>query len=123
MADFKYRVRRLDENGDLPESGSMWLYDIEAIEQTIKTRLYLFSGEYWRDVAEGVPWIDRILTKNNGNNTIQAKIAILRRRILDTDGVRSILKWDADFDFQTRTLSIQTTVLTEFGTVDIQASQ
>lgn len=123
MADYKYRVRRLDENGDIVMSGQAWLYDLEAIAQTIKTRLYLFSGEYWRDASDGTPWIDRILTKNNNANTLQAKIAILRRRILDTDGVRSILTWNADFDFATRKLSIQTTVLTEFGTTNINVSQ
>lgn len=119
MTTKKYRTRRLDENGDPVISGKVWIYDVDAVAQTIDTRLKLFAGEYWRDVTDGTPWIDRILTKNNRTNTLQSKIAILKERILQTGGVISILEWTTDFNYTSRNLSVIATVLTEFGVLNI----
>lgn len=119
MTTKKYRTRRLDENGDPVISGKVWIYDIEAVAQTIDTRLKLFAGEYWRDVTDGTPWIDKILTKNNRTNTLQSKITILKDRILQTGGVISILEWTTDLNYTSRNLSVIATVLTEFGVLNI----
>lgn len=115
----KYRTRRLDENGDFVISGKVWIYDIEAVTQTINTRLKLFSAEYWRDVTEGTPWIKDILTKNNSRNTLQSKTAILKNRINNTDGVVSIIKWESDFNYSTRKFTVNADILTEFGVVSV----
>jgi hypothetical protein len=115
----KYRTRKLDDNGDPVISGTVWLYDIEAIAQTIKQRLKLFAGEYWRDVTDGTPWLGKILGKNTAQNTIQAKSTILKNRILSTEGVYSILKWESDFDYSERSFYVTATVLTEFGSIDL----
>lgn len=119
MTTKKYRTRRLDSNGDPVISGKVWIYDIEAVAQTIDTRLKLFAGEYWRDVTDGTPWIENILTKNNRTNTLQSKITILKERILQTGGVISILEWTTDFSYTSRNLSVIATVLTEFGVLNI----
>lgn len=119
MTTKKYRTRRLDENGDPVISGKVWIYDIEAVAQTIDTRLKLFAGEFWRDVTDGTPWIENILTKNNRTNTLQSKITILKDRILQTGGVISILSWKTDFNYTSRNLSVIATVLTEFGVLNI----
>ena len=119
MTTKKIRTRKLDDNGYFTISGSVWIYDIDAVAQTIDTRLKLFSGEFWRDVTEGTPWIERILTKNNRTNTIQSKISIIKNRILNTGGVVSILEWNTDFSYQDRKLSVQATILTEFGVLPI----
>lgn len=118
----KFRTRRLDSNGDIVTSGSIWVYDLEAVAQTIETRLRLFSGEYWRDVTEGTPWVDRILSKNNQSNTVQAKITLIKNRILNTEHVLSIVSWSSDFSYQDRKLSVVATVITDFGIVDIDDS-
>ena len=119
MTTKKYRTRRLDGNGNPVISGKVWIYDIEAVAQTIDTRLKLFAGEYWRDVTDGTPWIENILTKNNRTNTLQSKITILKDRILQTGGVISILEWTTDFNYTSRNLSVIATVLTEFGVLNI----
>lgn len=120
--NYKYRTRKLDENGDIATSGTVWIYDIDAVAQTIETRLRLFAGEFWRDVTEGTPWIESILTKNNQRNTIQSKLSIIKSRILNTDGVVSIVDWQSDFSYQDRKLSITATILTEFGLTQIDDS-
>lgn len=119
MTTKKYRTRRLDENGDPVIGGKVWIYDIEAVAQTIDTRLKLFAGEYWRDVTDGTPWIENILTKNNRTNTLQSKITILKERILQTGGVISILSWKTDFNYPERKLVINADILTEFGVTSI----
>jgi len=118
----KYKTRRLDANGDFVISGEVWIYDIEAIQQTIQTRIYLFSAEYWRDVSDGTPWINSILGKNNSVNTIQSKSSLLKNRILNTEGVITILEWSSDFDYSTRKFTIVATILTEYGTISVSES-
>ena len=119
MADYKYTVRKLDENGDMCLSGSVWLYDIDAVTQTINTRLKLFSKEYWRDVSEGTPWLKEILGKTNSQNTLSYKENLIKDRMLGTFGVLSILEWSSDFDNSSRKLSIKASILTEFGATSI----
>lgn len=117
--EFRYRTRRLEPSGDIATSGKVWLFDIDAIAQTINTRINLFAGEFWRDVSDGTPWIDKILGKNNQANTLQSKSTLLKNRILNTEGVISIVKWSSDFSFVDRKFSVSATVLTEFGIIKI----
>lgn len=115
MNDYKFKTRRLDDNGDIMLSGDMWIYDIEAVAQTVQTRLKLFSKEFWRDINEGVPWISKILNKNGLNNTLQAKNSIIKNRILETKHVLSILSFDSSFDYNSRKLTITVSLITDFG--------
>lgn len=116
------RVRKLDENGDIVTRGSQWKYDKEAIAQNISTRLKLFLGEYFRDNTDGVPWF----TKEDGSEGILGKgyslaqvEAILRNRIMRTDGVLKLLSFKIDFDETTRKISIRSFVLTTYGTEEL----
>lgn len=119
----KYRTRALDSNGDYVTSGSkVWLYDGEAIAQTIITRLKLISTEYWRDANEGTPWFTEVIGKNNNKYTITSKERVIKNRILNTDGVLSITEWSADFNGANRTLFVSFTVLTEFGRITISGN-
>jgi hypothetical protein len=120
MANYTQRVRKLDSNGDISLSGDAWLYDIDAVAQTIKTRLNLFSKEYWRDVSEGTPWIKSIWGKNNSANTLAQKERLLKERIINSDGVISIVEWSSDFSYSDRKLSVSATVLSEFGLIKIE---
>lgn len=120
MADYTYRVRKLDDDGDISFSGTTWLYDIEAIEQTIKTRLNLISKEYWRNVSDGTPWFSSILGKVNSQSTVAAKEQIIKERILETFGVLSIASWDSDFDRSGRKISITAQIITEVGSFTLE---
>jgi hypothetical protein len=113
-------VRKLDSDGDIATSGQQFVYSQEEIAQTIKTRLYLFVGEYFRDMTEGTDWFGKILGKGKGLQTAEATI---RRRIAQTDGVLSIAEFNTDFDLPTRTLSVSCGVVTPYGqtTIDIES--
>ncbi|MGS1116031.1 hypothetical protein [Castellaniella sp. UC4442_H9] len=114
------QVRRLDDSGDLVTRGQIFLSAREAIAQTIVTRLKLFLGEYFRDVTDGTPWFQQILGKFENLNSVEA---LLRNRIARTQGVVRLLSFGLQFDQDTRTLSVQSEVLTTYGEADVQFSK
>jgi len=109
-------VRKLDENGDIVTQGSMFLTGREEIEQTIKTRLRLFLGEYFRDITDGTPWFEQILGKGS---TLSAREAALRNRIVRTPGVVRLTSFSTDFDLNTRTYSVTAGALTTYGLITV----
>lgn len=113
------QVRRLNESGDLVTRGKMFLTGREAIAQTIVTRLKLFLGEYFRDVTDGTPWFQQILGKFENLNAVEA---ILRNRIARTQGVVRLLSFAMQYDLGSRTLSVQSQVLTVYGEQDVHLS-
>ena len=112
------RVRKLDSSGDIVTNGETWLKDAESIAQTVKTRLKLFVGEYFRDVTEGVPWFENadgtpgIFGKGYSLTQVER---ILKRRILQTEGVLKLLSFSTDFNNSERRLSVECTILTTYG--------
>ena len=116
------RVRKLDENGDIVTSGIIWNEGQYTIAQTIKTRLKLFLGEYFRDISEGVPWFEKpdgsygILQKGYSLEQVEA---LLRSTISQTDGVLTILSFSSEFDENQRRLTIRTIVATQYGNVEV----
>lgn len=114
-------VRRLDvTTGDIVTSGVQFISGQEEIAQTIRTRLRLFLGEYFRNINEGTPWFQSILNKRG---TLSNKDAIIKQRILQTDGVTQIIEYSADYDIDSRLYSIKCIVSTPFGNVPINFNE
>lgn len=105
-------VRKLDENGDIVTQGVIFITGQQEIEQTIRTRLRLFLGEYFRDITDGTPWFEQILGKGTSQS---AREAALRNRIARTPGVIRLTSFSTDFDLSTRKLTVTASVLTAFG--------
>lgn len=105
-------VRKLDENGDIVTQGVIFINGQQEIEQTIRTRLRLFLGEYFRDITDGTPWFEQILGKGTSQS---AREAALRNRIARTPGVIRLTSFSTDFDLNTRKLTVTASVLTSFG--------
>lgn len=113
-------VRRLDpDTGDIVTSGEQFLTGRAEVAQTIKTRLGLFFGEYFRDVTDGTPWFEEILGKGS---TLTRRDATLRRRIAQTDRVVQLVRLDTNYDIDSRGYDVTGEVLTDFGVLDIQQS-
>lgn len=55
--------------------------------QHVKQRLLTFEGEWFLDLAAGVPWFDQILGKPRDVRTVEA---LLKAEILASPGVRSL---------------------------------
>ena len=112
-------VRLLDANGDISTSGQQFATEREEIAQTIQTRLRLFLGEYFRDVTDGTPWWESILGKEG---TLSSKEAIIKSRIVRTEGVEQLIEFSTDFDISTRVYSVSASVLTQYGITNFTVS-
>ena len=97
---------KLDENGDLAiENDDLVLVDgLEAIVQDCEVRLNFFFGEWFLDTRLGVPWFQRILGQKP---RLVAVKSIIKKAILTTPGILSIIDFDLNWDSARRNLSIE----------------
>jgi hypothetical protein len=109
-------VRKLDGNGDIVTQGNIFIAGQNEIEQTIRTRLRLFLGEYFRDITDGTPWFEQILGKGTSQS---AREAALRNRIARTPGVIRLTSFSTDYDISSRKLTVKVGVLTTFGIMTV----
>lgn len=114
-------VRKLDEAGDVMFGRGLQSFHSgsPATVQRTRTRLLLVLGEWFLDTSEGTPWWENEdstarpimgVTRNLGYAE-----AVLKARILGTDGIASIESWSMSFNGDTRKLSVSATVTDEDG--------
>ena len=112
------KSRRLDpETGDIVTNGLQFIDGREEVAQTIKTRLALFYGEYFRDITDGTPWFQEILGKFASIGNVEN---ILRARIAETPGVIRLTSFSSNFDPVARKFSVSAGALTEYGLAEIE---
>lgn len=109
-------VRRLDGNHDMTFGHGIadMAVDSESCAQRVKTRLLLLQGEWFLDMDAGVPWIQQITVKPAN---LPFAESVIKRTILETDGVSEIRKFGMALDRNTRKLTISATVATIYGDV------
>lgn len=108
------RYRKQDANGDyvFGHQQSDFHRDVpDAVAQAVKTRLKLFTGEWYLDTSDGTPWRTEVL----GKYTKDTYDAVIRSRILGTPGVSELLAYSSAFDGDSRALSISATINTQYG--------
>ena len=106
-------VRLLDPiTGDITTSGRQFTSGVEEVAQTVKTRLQLFLGEYFRNIKDGTPWFEQVLGKGS---SLEGKEAALKNRIIQTEGVTQLTRFKTDFDITTRKYTVSVGISTEFG--------
>lgn len=110
------RYRKLDSAGDMMFGHALqdfYIDDPLAIVQAVKTRLGLWLREWYLDLEDGTPWQDGIL----GKGTDMTADALLRRRILETEGVVEIVdgSYFSELNRETREFTIKCTVETIYG--------
>lgn len=111
------RYRQLDASGDYTLNAFL-TNSPDAVGQAIKTRLALITGEWWLNTSEGTPWRTQVL----GKYTQGAYDAVLKSRILKTQGVLSIDAYDSQLDRNTRALTVTATVSTIYGKTTIETT-
>lgn len=111
------RYRKLDASGDMVfgHGRSDYLTGVEAVAQSVLTRLRLWRREWYLDVNEGTPYTPEIL----GRGTESSSVSALQARILETPRVRKIASMHAEQDPETRRAVFTITVETDFGEVTI----
>src|SRR3954468_21270749 len=94
-------VRRLDANHDMTFGRGM--QDIatggESTQQRVSCRLMVMLGEWFLDLDDGMPWFQPTGTgvkpiMGGGPDSLAYAEAWAKRRILETDGVEEILRFD-----------------------------
>ncbi len=110
------RYRKLDADGDFQMGHGPADFHAdtpEGVAQAVKTRLALLAGEWFLDLMEGTPYATRVW----GKRTRETYDPVLRRRILGTQGVRSLLSYTSRLDAETRRLVVTVEIDTVYGTV------
>jgi hypothetical protein len=115
------RYRKLDPAGDYSFGNGLSDFFIdqpEAVAQSVTTRLNLWTGQWFLDKTEGTDWTTSVL----GKYTEFKRDALIRNRILGTQGVDSLAAFASQFDGNTRTYNVQALVNTIYGQVTIATS-
>ena len=110
-------VRALTPDGDIVTSGQHFLRDKFAVGQIIETRLRLFLGEYFLDVSEGSDWFAKVL---NRQGSLAQTDALVQQRIIRTDKVIGLQRFESESDISQRSYTLSADVLTEYGVVEIE---
>jgi hypothetical protein len=110
--------RKLDDNGDYvfgKGKGAFLKDSPEAVAQAVKTRLGLFEGEWFLNIAAGTPYYTQIL----GKGKMTKYDAAIKAVILGTQGVRFIISYASTVNRDSRKLSINCTLQTIYSTLPI----
>ncbi len=119
------KYRRLDANHDYSFGRGIddFLEDVagnpEAIAQAIKTRLLLFTGEWWEDLRDGLPLWQKILGNRVRDRSIVDRLIVSRIQGLQTPdniyAVTAVNNVSSEFDADLREYSFMCDVDTVFG--------
>lgn len=112
------RYRQLDGNGDYTIAIPFYANSPATVGQAVYTRLKLLQGEWFLDVTDGVPYLQKILGKHFGGNPD----AYIKQRILTTQGVTSIVSYSSSFDGNTRLYTVNVTINTVYGQTALTAT-
>ena len=125
------KYRRLDDDHDycFERSFSDYLEDSvgnpEAIQQAIKTSLFLLMGEWWENTREGLPLWQKILGQRTNKKIIDNIIVSRIRELKLPNGNKAIINVsnvDSVYNSSTRSYSFSCIVDTAFGKLIVSNS-
>ena len=99
-------------NGDL-----VLTQGADAVKQHITQRLQMFTGEWFLNLSEGVPYYQNILIKNPNPDVVDG---LLKDTILTTPGVDELLSFNLDYNAQLRKLTVDFSVRVLDTIIDFQ---
>lgn len=112
------KYRREDEKGDYTfgQGDNTWLTNSpEAVALAVKNRFLLWYGQWFLDKSEGTPWIESVLGRQRPDTYNLA----IRKRILETRGVNSIIAFDTTLNTSSRRVLFSATIDTLYGTTTV----
>lgn len=115
------RYRKMTVDGDYVfghQQNDFYRDQPEAVAQAVQTRLKLFTNEWFLDVTDGTPWTTQVLDKY----TQDQYDAAIQDRILSTPGVVQITAYSSSVNTTTRTLTVNATVNTQYGTTTLSTT-
>lgn len=107
------RVRRLDKNHDwtFGQGFANYANESEAIAQCVKTRLWSFTNDWFLDLNHGLPWLEKMGRRVD----LSLWEMRIKRYVLETYGVKSISSYVADYNPDTRKLTIDISYIDIFN--------
>lgn len=112
------RYRQLSPTGDYTIGKPFFIDNPQAVQQAIATRLKLWLGEWFLDNSDGTAWLTGVL----GERYNKVPDAVIKRRILGTPGVTSIVSYSSNFNGPTRVLTVTATVQTLYSVTPVPVS-
>lgn len=112
------RYRREDSDGDYTfgQGDDTWLINSpECVAQAVKTRFELWFGQWFLDLNQGMPWKEYVLGKQKPDSYN----LVIRRYILETQGVKSITTFDSSLNTSSRRVIFTATIDTIYGTTTV----
>ena len=115
------RYRQLSPTGDYTFGSNLNNFYIDvpaAVGQAVKTRLELWSGEWYLDITDGTQYIQGVLGKHSqsmADTTIQ-------NRVLATQNLTDISSFESTLNTVPRSYSVQMKIDTDFGPTAVQIS-
>lgn len=112
------KYRKLSPEGDYSfgnGTADFWKDQPEAVAQAVQTRLFLFRGEWFLDATEGMTWKTEVL----GVRTANTRDPAIRRRVLGTQGCKSITDYSSSLNRDTRGFSVNLTIDTIYGAATV----
>ena len=88
----------------------------DEIKQSIKIRLLMAQGEFLYDTDTGVPYLEVVMVRDPDLDTVANAF---RAEILEVEGVESVPRIELDYDQAARTLTVDITVNTIYGSVEL----
>ena len=88
----------------------------ESLQQRLKIKLLTFQGEYYLNTQLGVPWFQRILTKQISKETVDN---LLKIQILNEPEVQALVEFRSSIDKLNRIYSLNFTVRSSNGNENI----
>jgi hypothetical protein len=89
-------VRKLDANHDPIYGNGVadFLTDLDAVAQLIDTSLLLLQGEWWNNLAVGLPLFQQIIGTSGVGNNPQIAALLIQQTILGVPYVNSLSQCD-----------------------------
>ena len=107
---------KLDSNWDIVIGrGATRVGGVDFVAQNVKSRLMTLLGEWQHNPSLGLPWFDGLLGKHVTSDDIQVAV---QNVILSTNNVRYVALVTVDADHRQRTISINFTAESDFGTIE-----
>jgi hypothetical protein len=112
------RYRKLSPTGDMifgHQQADFWRDVPDAPAQAVWTRLQLYLGDWFLNIADGTPWRTQVLGKYTGST----RDAAVQQRTLLTQNVTAITAYASQVNPNTRTFNVQMTIDTLFGATSV----
>lgn len=114
----KYRKLTPDFDYKFGENLNNFLTDKDAVAQAIRTKLYLFYGEWWEQIDDGNLLVRDVLGQINSEVLKQTASSIIEETIMEVKDVISVSNIVVDYD--RRSFKINAEVNTKYDSVLIE---